>query len=459
MAEANANGRKDQNSITDVILRKISHFFVLISNAYCYLYIMETALICISLLCMALACAAIYAEKRLRELRDYASSVERDKARLEERLTHAEHEAARLNSELNAVRQQHSEEDEKQKEQFELLAHRVLSSRGEDLRKANALQLEQILAPLKEDIGRFRTQVSECYSAEARERFSLQEKIKELVETNQSIGREARELSTALRGNSKTQGDWGEMVLESILEKSGLRRGEEFEVQPTTDTDGTPLRNPAGGLLRPDVIVRYPDRGIMIIDSKVSLTAFVEYVNCSNPEQADIYARKHLDSVMKHIRELADKSYHEYVGKDGKLDFVMMFIPNESAYATALRLDPELWQKAYDRHVVIASPTQLVGALRLVAQLWRHDRQTANALEIARKSGQMYDKFAGFVDDMLKVERSLETTGTALQEAMKKLRDGRGNLISRAEKLRDLGIKASKRLPATALPEGDADSD
>ncbi|MCM1484197.1 MAG: DNA recombination protein RmuC [Muribaculaceae bacterium] len=418
---------------------------------------METALIIVSLLCAALGAWLYICQRRIAAADTALNSAERDKALMAERLKNVQTECERLRAEAMKGAEHKDAERRMQSEQFELLARRVLDSRGEELRRDNLQQIEQILAPLKEDIGRFRTQVSECYATEARERFSLQERIKELVEANRNIGREARELSTALRGNTKMQGDWGEMVLESILEKSGLRRGEEFEIQASTDETGAPIRNESGALLRPDVIVRYPDRGVMVIDSKVSLTAFVDYVNCTDEAMAAEHARRHMESVMKHIRELSDKSYHRYVGKGGKLDFVMMFIPNESAYATALNMDPELWQKAYDRHVVIASPTQLVGALRLVAQLWRHDRQTANALEIARKSGLMYDKFVGFVDDMLRVERSLEATGSALHDAMNKLRDGRGNLISRAEKLRELGIKTSKHMPATnALPE-DAD--
>lgn len=408
---------------------------------------METAIICLALLCTALA-VTVWRTLRSRDsYRDSLAEQQRMNARLEERTAALTAERSRLETRLKELSAESDTDRRQRAEQFELIAHRVLESRGEDLRRTNRDLMEQLLAPLKEDIGRFRIQVSECYSAEARERFSLQERIKELVETNRSIGREARELSTALRGNSKTQGDWGELVLESILEKSGLRRGEEYLIQPTTNIDGTPLRSRAGGALRPDVVVKYPNKGVMVIDSKVSLTAFTDYVNCTDSEQAALLARRHLESVNKHIRELSEKSYQEYVGGEFRLDFVMMFIPNESAYAAALQLDPGLWEKAYDRHVVIASPTQLVGALRLVSQLWRQDRQTANALEIARKSGQMYDKFAGFVDDMLRVERSLQQTGATLQEAMKKLRDGKGNLISRAEKLRELGIKPSKQLP------------
>ncbi len=278
--------------------------------------------------------------------------------------------------------------------------------------------------------------------------FSLQEKIKELIEANAAIGREAKELSTALRGNSKIQGDWGEMVLETILENSGLRKGEEFSVQMQSDETGTALKDESGRGLRPDVVVKYPgqDGGVMVIDSKVSLTAFVDYVNADDPSERDRMGKLHLNSIIKHINELADKRYQDYVGTT-RLDFVMMFIPNEAAYSAALSLDPTLWQKAYDKRVLMVSPTQLIGSLRLIKQLWNQDRQTRNAIEIAEKSGMMYDKFVGFIADMEKIEKSISGAQTAYSEAMKKLRDGRGNLISRAEKLRELGIKSSKRLP------------
>ncbi|MDE6039032.1 MAG: DNA recombination protein RmuC, partial [Paramuribaculum sp.] len=316
--------------------------------------------------------------------------------------------------------------------------------------------LASLLTPLKDDIEKFRNDVNQAYSSEARERFSLQERIKELIEANNSIGREAKELATALRGNSKTQGDWGELVLETILENSGLRRGSEFTIQQTTDSSGSTLRDEQGRGLRPDVVVHYPDGRAIIIDSKVSLTAFVDYVNTDDPQRRDHFGRLHLASVVKHINELADKNYQDHVGTR-RLDFVMMFIPNESAYAAAMTLDPTLWTKAYDKRVLIVSPTQLVGSLRLINQLWSHDRQTRNAIEIAEKSGQMYDKFCGFVADMERIDKALTTTRAAYDSAIAKLRTGRGNLITRAETLRTLGVKASKRLKAD-MADSDEDA-
>ncbi len=350
--------------------------------------------------------------------------------------------------------QQQKEMLRQNEDSFKVLANDIMKQHSAALREQNEQRMGEILKPLKDDIDRFREDVNKCYSTEARERFSLQEKIKDLIEANNSIGREARELATALRGNSKKQGDWGEFVLESILERSGLRKGEEFTVQDTTASDGSVLRDESGRMLRPDVVVHYPDGRAMVIDSKVSLTAFTDYVNAEDPEQQEAQGKLHLASVVKHINELSDKSYQDYVGRE-RLDFVMMFIPNEGAYSAAMTLDPTLWQKAYDKRVLIVSPTQLVGSLRLISQLWSHDRQTRNAIDIAEKSGQMYDKFVGFVTDMERIEKSLTAARTAYDGAMNKLRDGRGNLITRAENLRNLGVKASKRLRDTSAAVDD----
>lgn len=404
------------------------------------------------------------AEGQLTSLRNYNTELEQSRldalenlhkkseenARKSEKIASLEADVQRLNNQISDIKSNSEADNEEKRQQFELLARRILDSQASTLRENNNREISALLSPLKSDIERFKTRVEECYSNEARERFSLNEKIKDLIEANQSIGKQAEELSTALRGNSKIQGDWGEMVLESILEKSGLRKGEEFEIQATTDDTGRILRDNEGHLLRPDVIIRYPDNRFVVIDSKVSLTAFTEYVNADDVDSRDLYLKQHLASVMKHISELSDKHYQEYVGNGAKLDFVIMFVPNEGAFSAAVNADPGIWQKAYDKNVIFVSPTLLMGALRLVAQMWRHDRQTRNAIEIASQSGKMYDKFASFVEDLIKVEKGVQSTSSALTEAFKKLRDGRGNLLSRAEKLKNLGVKTSKQIALSA---------
>lgn len=341
---------------------------------------------------------------------------------------------------------------------FKLIANEVLSSSSDQLRKQNELHLNDVLTPLRENIDSFRKKVEDTYNNEARERFSLQQSLREMMELNRSIGKEAKELSEALRGNSKVQGDWGEMVLETILEKSGLKRDIHYHVQLTTDDNGATLRDADGHGLRPDIVVDFPDRRCVIIDSKVSLTAYVNMVNADNQVDSESYARQHLNSVKAHIKELSSKNYQDFIG-DKVTDFVMMFIPNEGAYLAAMNLDAGLWQTAYDQRVIIISPTHLISAVRLIEQLWRQDDMKRNVLEIANEGGKMYDKFVGFVEDMNKIGRGLETTQNAYDNAFKKLRSGTGNLITRAENLRKLGAKASKKLSVTAKDENDNNTD
>lgn len=331
---------------------------------------------------------------------------------------------------------------------FKNLANDILRQNTTDLKTQNEEKLREILQPLHSNIEEFRKTVTETYNNEARERFSLSERIKDLVSLNQSISRQAQELSEALRGDSKVQGDWGEMVLESILEKSGLQKNVEYFIQASTDETGNTLRNEDGTLLRPDVVVRYPDKRFVVIDSKVSLTAFVDYANATDDESRQIASVKHVRSVRKHIDELARKRYQDYVG-DAKLDFVMMFIPTEPAYIAAMRLEPTLWQEAYDKNVLIVSPTHLVSGLKLIAQLWSRDRHTRNAITIAEEAGKMYDKFADFTKDMEKIEKALGSTRNAFDDAMTKLSCGTGNLVTRAQNLQKLGVKANKQIAAS----------
>lgn len=353
------------------------------------------------------------------------------------------------------LKEHHARQQEETEARFRVMATEIMTNQSETLRSQNEERLGALLNPLKDNIESFRKEVNECYNAEARERTTLQERIKDLIKANDSIGKEAKELANALKGNSKTQGDWGEMILQRILENSGLREGEEFETQVTRDEDGNTLRDSEGHLLRPDVVVNYPGGKKVVIDSKVSLTAFVEMVNTTDPEEYARLGRQHLDSIRKHIQELSDKKYEEYVGVSRKLDFVMMFVPNEGAYSAAVGLDPNLWEWAYQRRVLIVSPTQLIGSLRIINQLWVNERQTVNALNIAQKSGDLYDKFVGFLSDMEDIRKALEKGQNACDNAVKKLSTGRGNLVRKAEELRDLGIKAQKRIPASYLDNDD----
>ncbi|MCH5246412.1 MAG: DNA recombination protein RmuC [Muribaculaceae bacterium] len=357
-----------------------------------------------------------------------------------------EAENARLRERLSMLEAEHERREADGEKRFKYLASEIMRQQSRIFKEEHETRLGEILTPLKEEVGKLGKSIQETYSAEARERFALDSRIKELVETNLSIGREAKELSSALRGNSKIQGDWGEMILETILQKSGLVEGTHYTVQQTTDNTGRTLRNENDATLRPDVVVNYPDGRVIVIDSKVSLTAFVDLVSAEDDSSRNDAAARHLASVKKHVLELSRKSYQDYVGSS-KTDFVMMFIPNEPAYIEAMRLDNNLWQEAYDHRVLIVSPTHLISALRLVDQLWRQDSQNRNAIEIATRAGRMYDKFVGFIDDMEKIDKSIKATQSAYTDAMRKLSEGTGNLVSRARQLQELGAKTSKMLP------------
>lgn len=383
-------------------------------------------------------------------------------AEVQAQLDFSNREREKLNREkgdLQARNQMLSENMEVQKQEvqrvrqemnneFKVLANEILQEKSKSFSEMNHERLAEILNPLKERLEGFKKTVEETYNNEARERFSLKEQIKELVERSESIGAEAKQLTHALRGDSKIQGDWGEMILESILEKSGLEKDREYFIQETLrDEEGHTIQGSDGRKMRPDVIIRYPggENHQMVIDSKVSLTAYVNYVNAEDADEARLALKQHLVSVRKHIDELAGKSYQDYVGKG---DHVMMFIPNEAAYLAAMQADHALWQYAYEKKVLLLSPTNLIAALKLVADLWQRDKQTRNAIDIAEEGGKLYDKFAGFVDDMEKIGKSLNTTAMAYTDAMKKLKTGNGNLIGRVEKLKVMGVKAKKNLPA-----------
>ncbi|MDE6394732.1 MAG: DNA recombination protein RmuC, partial [Duncaniella sp.] len=271
-------------------------------------------------------------------------------------LTAAREENARLTTSLNHIEEERENRERQMEAQFKNLANEILRQNSADFKAQNEQRLEEILAPLRVNLDEFRKTVTDTYNTEARERFSLTERIRELVDLNNTISREARELTLALRGNNQVQGEWGEMVLETILERSGLQEGEEYFIQATSNERGDTLCNESGQKLRPDVVVRYPDGRCVIIDSKVSLTAFVEYVNADDEKAKEDAAARHVRSVRAHIDELARKNYQNYIG-EAKLDFVMMFIPNEPAYMAAMRIEPGLWQDAYDRNVLIVSPT------------------------------------------------------------------------------------------------------
>lgn len=336
-----------------------------------------------------------------------------------------------------------SKEDE---ERFRLLANDIFNENTRRMREDSERRISELLSPLRENLNDFRKSITESYNREARERFSLQEQIKMMMTQNDIIRNEARALTSALKGNTRVQGQWGEMILQNILEKSGLRKGQEYILQSTTT-------NGEGDRLRPDAVLSFPDERKLVIDSKVSLTAYLQMVDCRDEQQINALGKMHVASVKNHIIELRDKSYQNYVGK-AQADFVLMFIPNEGAYMAAMQADDSLWQYAYDCRVVIVSPTHLLSVVKLVEQAWLSDRQNRNALEIAAEGGKLLDKLSAFLVDMQRINASLGTAQRAYEAAMAKL-NGKGGVISRAEKLQQLGAKTTKK---TQFSESSRDS-
>jgi DNA recombination protein RmuC len=365
--------------------------------------------------------------------------------------------AIRLEAELDSERKQGlgrieslNEAKEALTNQFKNLANEILEDKSKRFTEQNAASLDALLKPLQTKLTEFKEQVNTSYGNEARERFALKSEIERLASLNLRMSDETRSLTQALKGDSKVQGNWGELVLESILESSGLRKGEEYLVQDShTQTDGSRLQ--------PDVVIKLPEGKSLVVDSKVSITAYARHAETTDPIVAEQELAAHIQSLRQHIQGLSGKNYSSLYGV-GSVDFVLMFVPIEPAFLLALKTAPNLYQEALAKNIVLVCPSTLMATLRTVAHLWRQDHQNRNALEIAKQCGSLYDKFVGFVDDLEKLGQRLDQAQTSYHDAFNKLKTGKGNLIRSAEKVRELGVKPSKNLP-THLIESSTDSE
>ena len=331
---------------------------------------------------------------------------------------------------------------------FKTLAQEILEEKSQRFASQNQQNLDLLLKPLQEKISDFRKRVDDVYSEESKERASLQTEIHNLTALNMKMSQDANALTKALRGDSKAQGNWGELVLETILESSGLRKGHEFDVQDTQ-------RNNDGQLLYPDVVIHLPDNKHVVIDSKVSISAYTRSVQTDNPDDQMAELTAHVNSIRSHMSGLSAKNYQDLYGL-GAIDFVLMFIPIEPAFLAAISHQSGLFQEALTKNIVLVCPSTLHATVRTIAHVWRQENQNRNAQEIARQCGALYDKFVGFVHDLDNVGDKLSQTQKSFDEAYKKLSTGNGNLVRSAQKVRELGVKPNKSLP-TALIEKSED--
>ncbi|MBT1686661.1 DNA recombination protein RmuC [Dawidia soli] len=374
---------------------------------------------------------------RLLDMNQKLAAAQADYRNLQERLQEQRKEMEALN--------------EKFAIQFKNLANDIFEEKSKKFTEQNRTNLFDILKPLGEKITDFEKRVEDTHKDTITRNAALREQLENLQKLNVQMTREAENLTRALRGDAKTQGAWGEFILESILEKSGLEKDREYFIQESFTT--------AEGRLRPDVIIRLPEKRHVIIDSKVSLTAYTNFVNAATDEEKVAALKSHLISIRQHMKLLGDKNYQKNITGDSSLDFVIMFIPVEPAYILAIQSEQLLYEEALERRIVFVSPTLLIPSLQLIKNTWKQEYQTRNVIEIASKAGDLYDKFVGFSEDMITMGRHLETSKKFYEESMKKLSVGSGNLVRRVEDLKKLGVKASKTIDANLLKRSEDQPD
>ena len=344
---------------------------------------------------------------------------------------------------------------EKFRFEFRNLAQGILDEKTAKFTQVNEEKMKAILDPLKTELVDFKKKVDDTYDKESKERFTLGKEVQRLIEMSQLVSQEANNLTTALKGNNKQQGNWGEMILESILEYSGLTKGREYLTQEfIRDSAGNIIKDENGKGLQPDITVLYPDQRKIIIDSKVSLLAWEQYVSAENVDMQRQFIKEHVQSVRSHIEGLSRKNYPHYAQA---LDYVLLFIPIEPAFLEAVKTDLQLWKFAYSKRIMLVSPTNLLAVLKIIADLWRVELQNQHAIEIADKAGALYDKFVGFIENLELVGKKIQDANQSYEIALKQLSSGRGNILAKVEELKKMGANARKQLGDKIIKQIDTD--
>ena len=390
-------------------------------------------------------------EMQLQEQLSFRTLLQTEKDQLLSRLSKTEALLETSQAALKEAKETNTTLGAQLKLEFAEIANKVLQNSSEQLRAKSEEKIGELLKPLKTELGEFKKKVDDVYVAEAKDRHVLKAEIDRLITMSQQVSQEANNLTTALKGNNKTQGNWGEMLLESILENSGLIKGNQFVTQEfIRDAAGNIIKDEEGRGLQPDVMVKYPDQRTIIIDSKVSLVHWEQYVNSEDETERNKAMSLHLSSLKSHIDGLSKKNYPRYAKA---LDYVLLFVPIEPAFLEAVKKDTNLWKYAYDKNIMLVSPTNLLAVLKIIADLWKVEQQNQNAIEIAEKAGAMYDKFVGFITNLEDVGKKIEAAQESYKVAFNQLSTGKGNLVGRAEELKKMGAKAQKQIPDKIIYE------
>jgi DNA recombination protein RmuC len=385
-------------------------------------------------------------EERNNNLMNQLEESQREEKEATRRANETEKQLAELNADYRNLKERLSDQKEEMqnlqerfKDEFENLANKILEEKSQKFTEQNKEKLDQLLKPLGEKMEAFKEKVEQTHKEDIEGRSSLKQHLEHLKEMNQQMAKEAKDLTKALKGESKTQGSWGEVILQRILEKSGLTKGREYEIQESHTTD-------EGRRLQPDVVVHLPDEKRLVIDSKVSLTAYERMSSAEDEDEREHALKQHVASLRSHVKGLSSKNYEQLYGGNSP-DFVLMFVPIESAFGVALQQDTSLYYDAFDRNIVIVSPSTLLATLATIDSVWKQEYQSKNAQEIAERGGALYDKFVLFVESMQDIGQRIRQTQESYDQAMGRLSEGRGNMIRQVEMLRELGAKSSKDMP------------